>query len=63
MVRIYFYTNMGMFFFEILDRSFGVNNKDKKGYELNEVNMEGFLKNVLSYFKVERLEDLVHIKV
>ena len=63
MVRIYFLTNMGMFFFEKLDRSFGVNNKDKKGYELNEVNMEGFLKNVLRYFKVERLEDLVHIKV
>lgn len=59
MVRIYFQTDCGKIFMEKLDRSFGTDGQ----YSIEELNMEGFVKNVLNYFKVERLEDIVHLKL
>ena len=59
MIRIYFLTDCGKLFMEKLDRSFGTDGQ----YGIDELNMEGFLKNVLNYFKVERLEDIVHLKL
>ncbi len=59
MVRIYFQTDCGKIFMEKLDRSFGTDGQ----YSIEELNMEGFVKNVLNYFKVERLEDVVHLKL
>ncbi len=58
MIRIYFQTDCGKIFMEKLDRSFGTDGT----YGIDELNMEGFLKNVLKYFKVERLEDIVHLR-
>ena len=58
MIRVYFLTDCGKIYFEKLDRSFGTDGK----YSIDELNMEGFIKNVLQYFKIERLEDLVHWK-
>lgn len=59
MVRIYFQTDCGKIFMEKLDRSFGTDGQ----YSIDELNMEGFVKNVLAYFKAERLEDIVHMKL
>lgn len=59
MIRIYFQTDCGKIFMEKLDRSFGTDGS----YAIDELNMEGFLNNVLAYFKVERLEDIVHLKL
>ena len=59
MIRIYFQTDCGKLFMEKLDRSFGTDGQ----YSIDELNMEGFLKNVLAYFKVDRLEDIVHLKL
>lgn len=58
MIRIYFQTDCGKLYMEKLDRSFGTDGT----YSIDELNMEGFIKNVLSYFKVERVEDIVHLK-
>lgn len=59
MIRIYFQTDCGKLFMEKLDRSFGTDGS----YSIDELNMEGFLQNVLAYFKVELLEDIVHMKI
>lgn len=59
MVRIYFQTDCGKIFFEKLDRSFGTDGQ----YALTELNMEGFVKRVCQYFQVDRLEDVVHLKL
>ncbi len=58
MVRIYFKTDCGKIFMEKLDRSFGTDGT----YAIDEINMEGFIRNVLKYFKVERVEDIVHLR-
>lgn len=58
MVRIYFQTDCGKIYMEKLDRSFGTDGT----YSIDELNMEGFIRNVLNYFKVERVEDIVHLK-
>lgn len=58
MVRIYFQTDCGKLYMEKLDRSFGTDGT----YSIDELNMEGFIKNVLAYFKVARVEDIVHLK-
>ena len=58
MVRIYFQTDCGKLYMEKLDRSFGTDGT----YSIDELNMEGFIQNVLNWFKVERVEDLVHLK-
>jgi hypothetical protein len=59
MVRIYFQTDCGKIFMEKLDRSFGTDGT----YSIDELNMEGFQKAVLDYFKVDKLEDVVHLKL
>lgn len=58
MKRIYFQTDCGKIFMEKLDRSFGTDGT----YSIEELNMEGFIKNMLNYFKVARIEDVVHLK-
>ena len=59
MIRIYFQTDCGKLYMEKLDRSFGTDGT----YSIDELNMEGFIKNVLTYFKVERVEDIVHLRL
>ena len=61
MSRIYFATDCGLLFYEKFDRSFGVNEK-KSDYKLSDLNMEGFIRNVIRYLGVSRLEDLTHLK-
>lgn len=61
MRRIYFQTNCGKLFYETIDRSFGVDTKEK-AYKIDELDMEGFIKNVLQYFNVRSLEDVSHVK-
>jgi DNA polymerase III epsilon subunit-like protein len=58
MIRIYFQTDCGKLYMEKLDRSFGTDGT----YSIDELNMEGFIRNVLNYFRVERVEDLVHLR-
>jgi DNA polymerase III epsilon subunit-like protein len=58
MIRIYFQTDCGKLYMEKLDRSFGTDGT----YGIDELNMEGFIRNVLKYFGVERVEDLVHMR-
>lgn len=61
MSRIYFNTDCGLLFYEKMDRSFGVN-EQRSDYKLSDLNMEGFIRNVLRYLGVSRLEDLSHLK-
>lgn len=58
MIRIYFQTDCGKLYMEKLDRSFGTDGT----YSIDELNMEGFIRNVLKYFQVERVEDIVHLR-
>ena len=61
MNRIYFATSCGKIFFEVYDRSFGVDQKEK-AYTLDELDMASFVKQALIYCKCGRIEDLAHLK-
>ena len=60
MKRIYFSTTYGKIFYEVFDRSFGCDQKES-AYTVDELNMEAFIKQVLKWMKVNRVEDLSHI--
>lgn len=60
MKRIYFATSCGKMFYEMIDRSFGCDQKEK-AYTIDELNMEAFIDNVLKTLRVGSVEALSHL--
>ena len=56
MKRLYFYTDYGVFHFDVLDRSFG----NDATYPLTEINMNAFVKTVLKRYNASSIEALSH---
>ena len=61
MKRIYFATDCGQLFYEMNDRSFGLGKPEKVFLRRNEIDMNGFLENVLEYFHAYTIEDITHL--
>lgn len=70
MHRVYFKTSCGTLYFDIWDRTFGACSagKDAQGkpkppmYQITELNMEGFLKEILDAFNLKSVEEMSHFR-